>query len=294
MTSPSRDAVALPPLALLLATVPAVAGSVLLMRAAGVGPGPVVLQLAAFGLVAVLMVAPPRRPTLTAFPCWGVLVLAAALAVPVVVYDQAGPQRWLLLGGVRLYVAPVVLPVLLVALGRNGAMAGSRAACASLAVAGSALALLLQPDAAQLDALALSVLPVLWTASLPRAAKLAVWAAVAACAVAAWQRPDPLLPVPHVEGVFDLATAWGPVGLPAALVAVALPVVGLAWSAWASGSMGLLAAAVYYATVLAHAPLQITPIPWLGFGAGPLLGYGLVCLAAAGRPSPRRDTLAAG
>ena len=34
--------------------------------------------------------------------------------------------------------------------------------------------------------------------------------------------------------------------------------------------------ALYWATVFALAPRQVTPVPWLGFGAGPILGYFLV------------------
>lgn len=51
---------------------------------------------------------------------------------------------------------------------------------------------------------------------------------------------------------------------------------GLVWVARTSGCSSALAVAVYYATLFALAPLEITPVPLLGFGSGPILGYFLV------------------
>ena len=59
---------------------------------------------------------------------------------------------------------------------------------------------------------------------------------------------------------------WPPLALAASLF---IPML-------AGASAGPLAVAVYYATLFALAPLQTTPVPLLGFGAGPILGYLLV------------------
>ena len=47
------------------------------------------------------------------------------------------------------------------------------------------------------------------------------------------------------------------------------------------GPRGLLAVAMYYVALVGLAPLEITPVPLLGFGAGPILGYLLMVLVSA-------------
>ena len=99
--------------------------------------------------------------------------------------------------------------------------------------------------------------------------------------IATWRLPDPLAPVPYVEGVFRLAADVSPWALAAAVLSAVLPVATLAHVARQNRSVGVLAVAVYLAGVFALAPLQVTPVPLLGFGAGPILGYflaaGLIC-----------------
>jgi hypothetical protein len=154
-------------------------------------------------------------------------------------------------------------------------------------VAAAAIALMLQPDASQLSAFALAMLVILAASRSHLLLRVALLVGLLFCAAVAWHTPDPLAPVRYVEGVFTLAAEVSPFALPAALVCAALPVIALIWVAWATRSCGVLAVAAYYASLLALAPLQVTPVPLLGFGAGPILGYYLVAAAISrqGRPS---------
>ena len=111
-----------------------------------------------------------------------------------------------------------------------------------------------------------------------------VAAAMAAGVAWAWWQPDPLLPVSYVEGVLDLAANAGPVALVAALAALALPLLMLSWQARASNDPALLSVAVYYLAIDVLAWRQLTPMPLLGFGAGPIVGYALVAAAVRQRP----------
>lgn len=269
---------------LLLAAVPAIVGSVLLMRVAHVSSSSIVLQLAVMGAGGgMLMLAPrsQRREQGDGFSCWMRALLVALLFLPLALDAGDGPYRWIGLGGVRVYLAPVVLPVLLLSSNRSAPESPSKVACLAMAAIGASVALLLQPDAAQLGAFALAMVPLLITSRLSGVAKATMIAVMSACTLAVWQRPDPLAPVAHVEGVFALAAPLGPFALAAAVCAAALPAATLLWYSRRERSAGLLAVALYYLAILAHAPLQITPVPLLGFGAGPILGYCLAALVAA-------------
>jgi len=164
----------------------------------------------------------------------------------------------------------------------KGKRASQLACAAAMVLAG--IALLLQPDACQLTAFTLAAIPVVGASAFARPLKYAVIASLLFLALISWQIPDPLQPVLHVEGVFVLARQVSMLALLAAIAAAALPVLVLAWLSFTQRSAGLLAVAVYYATLFVLAPLQLTPVPLLGFGAGPVLGYFLAArLASAGR-----------
>jgi hypothetical protein len=140
----------------------------------------------------------------------------------------------------------------------------ARSAWVALLVIATALAA--QPDASQATAFALAGLVVLSRVPLTVLARVGVGIALAGAATVAWLRLDPLEPVSYVEGVLVLAQQVGPLGFGLALVALALPVAMLLRA-------GQVAVAVYYAAILFFAYRQLTPMPLLGFGVGPILGY---------------------
>lgn len=264
---------------LLWAPVPALTLSVWLMGLAGAPRSAQTLQIVVAGLAAAVAVALGRihRVNHPGGAHWLALAMAASLFVPVLVGSQDGPQRWLALAGTRVYIAPVVLPIALLLL---EAPARSPAIYAASVVA-AATALVLQPDAPQLTAFALAMLALLASSNSYRLLRLTLAAALLGCAVVAWRTPDPLAPVRYVEGVFSLAADVSRFALAAALTSAALSVAAFARVAQAERSFGAFAVGVYYASLFALAPLQVTPVPLLGFGAGPILGYFLVAGAAS-------------
>lgn len=213
------------------------------------------------------------RRTAFAIAALALIGLAATLAEP-----ATGPQRWVSFGFLGLYMAPLLLPSLLVAiaaLSREGV--GAKAAVAAIV---ASLLLALQPDAAQLLALCTALAALV----LARRARTAwAWAAVAAPALAAvWAflRPDPLEPVAHVEGVFALAFAHSlPAGLAVAAAALTF-IAGFALLA-RRGPPWLLAVALYYAVLFGCSLAGLTPAPLIGYGAGPVIGYGLLIAVCA-------------
>jgi hypothetical protein len=102
------------------------------------------------------------------------------------------------------------------------------------------------------------------------------WAAVlaiAGLAAAAYFRPDPLAPVPYVERVFQLAFAGGPASLFAVLVCAASLSIPFATDAPAERKTLAFAFLAYFICCFAVNQLGNFPVPVLGAGAGPVLGW---------------------
>ena len=186
----------------------------------------------------------------------------------------SGPARWVSLGPLNLYIAPAVLPAYLVAV--SVAVGYERLRLFAFASAVSASALLaIQPDASQAIALLVAVTVAIVGA---RSHALASGVTLTLISVAtAWSlaRPDPLQPVPHVEGVFRLALEHSILG-GAAIMACAVVLVGGLFVCSFKGFPWLSAVASYYAVLFLCSVAGLTPAPLIGYGAGPMLGFGLM------------------
>lgn len=268
---------------LVLAATPALLASLLLMHFAGASRGLLLQQavVALVGAACLQLAASPRQvKAIQSSGHWLLFALAAILLATLAFGESTSPHRWVVLGSVRLYVAAIVLPAFLLIWHQLNKSRSARGPTYTIAAVLVGLALLTQPDAAQLSAFSLAALPILGVSTLARIYKIIVAAALLVAAAFCWGQPDPLAPVRYVEGVFFLASEISVLALIFAVLAAALPVVALAWLARSWRSVGLMSVAIYYATLYGLSPLQITPVPLLGFGASPILGYFLVSTLA--------------
>ena len=257
------------------------AASLMVLAIADVGPATWTLQLCAVALAAGVALAFRPGLGLPHAPARSVVLIAVALVGLglSLLADGQDPHRWLPIGPVRLYLAPVVLPVLLMAWHALAHAPARLQAFANAAVVTAGVMFALQPDASQALALLSAVTVIGWRADGSRRAAVPVWIGLALAAAWAVRRPDPLQPVPHVEGVMALAFAHAvPAGLVVVAGAVAL-VAGL-WRAGGTGASALQGLAAYYATLFLCAHAGLTPAPLIGVGAGPWLGYGLLAAMA--------------
>lgn len=258
---------------LILSAIPAFFGSLFLMHRGGAPTSQLIQQIVVFCVAAVTCAALSRKRLVLTNKQLAVAlgIATVALFLPLVLMSGDGPRRWLGLGGFRLYMASVALPITLLLLPHVRGMAWLLLRIAA--------ALAAQPDASQVTAFALASAALLSRSPLSLLARAGVSVALAGVAILAWLRPDPLQPVAYVEGVLPLALAASPVALIAALVALALPVIALFRA-------GQAPVALYYLAIYFFAYHQLTPMPLLGFGIGPILGY--FGMASLGGPPTER------
>lgn len=216
-----------------------------------------------------------RRPGLVALAC----AAAVACALPLVVGTN-GPRRWLAAGPLSLYVAPAALPALL-----------AIAACAarwsawweSVSIAGlwlTAVVLACQPDLSQVLALTAGVVCIVGSGGSSWHRRALRLLAFVAPVVAAAVQDDPLAPVPHVELVIEVAWRHSVVaGL--AVSGAALVLLATVARRMARIEPSMVGVSAYYGVLFACSMPGWTPAPLIGFGAGPLLGFGLLAGTAA-------------
>lgn len=204
-----------------------------------------------------------------------ILALTVAGVAAPLLHDSIGPTRWIALGPLNLYTAPLLLPAFLAACSSCARQQGHRATLAVVASLGVSMLLAMQPDASQVLALLAGMAVVLVQRGVP--AQKSVVTLLSMIAITAWafSRPDPLEPVPYVEGVFALALGHSLLAGLAVMGSALLLVAGLCLFSF-RGPAWLSAIAAYYTVLFACSVAGLTPAPLIGYGAGPLLGFGLL------------------
>lgn len=267
----------------------------------GVQTSVLIVQAGAF-LIGGLLAAGLARKVGAPGPRWTTAVLILAFGLVLMTLSQPGldgVRRWLPVGPLTIQPAPLVLPFVAWALASRpaGWPAGG------LAIGLTAL-FAAQPDPSASAGLAVVLAAVLAVRRQATPAEIA--ALVIALAGLAWAatRPDPLVPVDHVERIVVAAWAAQPLAGVAAALALALipaPFLLRAWRDRREGvviTLPLALAGLWTALVLAHLTGRF-PAPAVGYGASFAVGWlaslGLVAgwtgparTAAAWKIAPRR------
>jgi len=255
--------------------------SLLSLHLAGAPKGSIAIQTGAFVLAA--LVAAPRRVAgvINALDSrWtSAVILLLACAVLFVGVEIDGARRWLRIGPVLLHPASLLGSVLLLALARA---AGS---ALSAVLAGAAvLCFGMGNDGAASLAFALGLSGLLlgerkhWTRLLPLCVLawcLATWG---------WTRPDSLAPVPYVEEI--VARTWAVSTLLGAAAVVLLAMLPLRFllTARDAGKRGAgYALAGFWTGLVLAGLLGNYPIPVIGYGASPVIGWVLVLRLVSSR-----------
>jgi hypothetical protein len=215
-------------------------------------------------------------PPVTVVRPYPLIIGAICVGLLAATFANAGLQgvhRWVRVGSWLVHAGAICLPALILALGgRRGTRQVPGPAIVLLGASAMAL-LALQPDAAQASALA-GALFTLWLPNCRRAFSLCLGAAAtAALVVLAWVRPDPLPSIQHVEGIVGLAAQNGALWLTAAIAALILLPLPFLLVRLGTDSLKARALGVYFCLGLVAPLWGPFPVPLMGYGLSPVVGY---------------------
>ena len=188
--------------------------------------------------------------------------------------DIGGVHRWLSLPGFTLNAGAAVLPASIVALRR---LADERRTvwclCGTASIAGM---LCMQPDASQLLAFALPVLVLLIDGGVHRAVKWSVSGVLVLLTLLSWLHLDTLVPASHTEGILTLLRKQSVLLYLAGILSLLLIPAGLVIRGIRENRKCWTDIGLYYAMLSIAAFSGRFPVPFMGYGASPILGYFLM------------------
>src|SRR5690606_14671220 len=98
-----------------------------------------------------------------------------------------------------------------------------------------------------------------------------------------WMRHDPLVPVPHVEGILGLAQRSGMPWLIASIAALALLPLPFFLGSDHERTPTIRALGAYFVACILVPLVRHYPVPLLGFGVSPIIGYTIALSTVRGR-----------
>lgn len=267
------------------AALPALLIGIITMRHLGVGAIAWAVNVGAMTVGVAVWLVGRGLPT----PRWPTTILTVAIAsivaivLPFASDGLLGVYRWIPLGALRLHASGIVAPLIILCV---AATTSRRVGGAVLVSSIATLILAIQPDAAQATSLAAACAVVIGGSPTTKLRQiLQGLALLLAVSATSFFRHDPLPPVAHVEEIFSLAASRGSIRAVMATAALALLPLPFFITWYRHRRVVALAIGVYVAlTVLAPA-WGTYPVPIMGSGASPILGYFIALVAAIGQPS---------
>lgn len=225
------------------------------------------------GLISCLCLSGPHRAKPKAEKGYtAILVCAGALCCTFLNSGIDGVHRWIRLGSLSLNAAFIFVPIALGGIDQLFKLGRQRTAYVSASLIGAIL--FLQPDASMVTALAMTMTSALWYDRKNRALQRTAFAILLALAAVSWFRLESPEPVSHVEGILSLSKASGwelwLASLLSLLILFCPFVAGLRRESSRPFCAGNI---LFYAGLLAAVCTGLFPVPLLGSGASPILGY---------------------
>lgn len=253
-----------------LVILPAIGLGIFAMTHGGISPA-LWGQQAACWCVGLLLVRLARRTATHMKPTLCTILFTLFLAATLFGKEADGARRWVDLGIFNVNAAMLVLPAMIAMLYRIRFPAVSLLVTASI--------LFVQPDLSQLSAFSAAAILLLWQ-------RRKNWQTIAGCAVILTgllircrQTPS-LQPVSYCEGILSMLgdVSWV-LEIAGCLSLAAIPVFFL-YLFLRKKQPQLLSLAAYYAVMLAFIVTGDYPVPFIGFGLSPILGF-FICLVCS-------------
>ena len=204
-----------------------------------------------------------------------VSVCAAALSATLFFPSVGGARRWLDLGIFNVNAGMLLLPSLLVMLG------GLKCMYPALMIIAAVLCV--QPDFSQLTAFSLGILPVLWLRRNHVGWLMASLIFLGACLIRCAGIPVELEPAAYCEGILAMLHNLSPLMQVIGWLALSLIPICFLVRFFRRREAGELCLAIYYAVVILFSVTGEYPVPFMGFGLSPIVGYWLMRVFALER-----------
>lgn len=202
------------------------------------------------------------------------LGLPALLGLLILTFAHKGlgdVHRWISMGTVRINVAMMILPLALIALWHTFQTKDSWLGYG--VTLGIVLVLFFQPDASQLSSFTIPMMIMLGKNTKRKIVRFSIYCICSSFVIYSWIFLDTLPPVHYVENILDMVAGMGVVWLILGVISIVILPIPFLWLPPQNAKSLSRYLGCYYIIVLFSTLLGNFPVPLMGYGISPVIGY---------------------
>ena len=190
--------------------------------------------------------------------------------------NNVGVHRWIQLSSFSLNISMIVIPLTIIAV--NNLFKNKHIVFSSVSIIMISLILFFQPDASQLTGFSIAMLLCILNNELPKLSKILIIVILLMLTVSSWIFLDSLQPVNYTKGILKMlgeVSIWLYI---LGLISIFLiPIPFLIFSSEKNKIISICLA-LYYWIIALFSLLGDFPVPIIGYGSSPIIGYFIVLL----------------
>lgn len=203
-------------------------------------------------------------------PMIWVIMCIVAMLLTFIDSGIEGVHRWSAIGPIRLYMSVIVLPVFFINVWRL--LEKEKRILSTIAIISVSILLTLQPDASVMTAFFVTCALLLWN-KIKNIYWLLLTTFLTSLTVFTWIFLDELKPVEYVEGIFQLISDRGPIWSIFGVISLAIMVIPFFMFSLDVNKRLSVCFGMYFVTILITTIFGNFPIPLMGYGISPIIGY---------------------
>ncbi len=197
------------------------------------------------------------------------IVSIFAIGLTFINLGVGGVHRWVSFGSFQLYVSSIVMPIIIINLW--GLLQKDKVWSASIITIFVAVLLTLQPDASMVTAF--SVVAILLWNKINNLSRVLLVVFFGGLTFISWMFLDSLEPITYVEGIFTLVINMEILATVLGVVSLAIMIIPFLFFSPSRNKIVSISFGVYYIIILLSNLVGNFPVPLMGYGISPIVGY---------------------
>ena len=190
--------------------------------------------------------------------------------------NNVGVRRWIQLSSFSLNISMIIIPLTIIAV--NNLFKNKHIVFSSVSIIMISLILFFQPDASQLTGFSIAMLLCILNNELPKLSKILIIVILLMLTISSWIFLDSLQPVNYTKGILKMlgeVSIWLYI---LGLISIFLiPIPFLIFSSEKNKIISICLT-LYYWIIALFSLLGDFPVPIIGYGSSPIIGYFIVLL----------------
>ena len=179
-------------------------------------------------------------------------------------------HRWIAIGPIKVHVAAIVLPIIIINLWKL--LQSKSWWFSSIIVICVSVILVLQPDASMVTAFVISMIILLWNTT-NNIYRYFIVVLLNGLIIFSWIFLDGLAPVAYVEGIISLVASMGMIWLILGIISLMILPLPFLFFPPKEHKLLSLSIGVYFIVILISNLFGNFPVPLMGYGVSPIIGY---------------------